>query len=92
MDNNGNFTEKEMMEDLLATEKQVISSYSTGITETSCTNLRSTLLNNFRSAQDIQYKVFDAMKQKGWYTTKDAPDNEVQQLKNEATQMVSELK
>ena len=32
------------------------------------------------------------MKQKGWYPTKDAPDNEVQQLKNEATQMMNELK
>ncbi len=28
--------------------------------------------------------IFDAMKQKGWYPTKDAPDNEVQQLKDEA--------
>ena len=92
MESNGNFTEKEMMEDLLATEKQVISSYSTGITETSCTNLRNTLVNNFRSAQDIQYKVFDAMKQRGWYSTKDAPENEVQQFKTEVTQMVSELK
>ncbi|AJA46171.1 spore coat protein [Clostridium pasteurianum DSM 525 = ATCC 6013] len=92
MESNGNFTEKEMMEDLLATEKQVISSYSTGITETSCTNLRGTLMNNFRGAQDIQYKIFDAMKQRGWYPIKDAPENEVQQLKTEATQMVSELR
>lgn len=84
--------EKEMMQDLLTTEKQVISSYSTGITESSCQNLRNTLVNNFKSAQDIQYKVFDAMKQKGWYATKDAQANEVQQLKNEANQMMTELK
>lgn len=84
--------EKEMMQDLLTTEKQVISAYSTGITESSCPNLRNTLVNNFKSAQDIQYKVFDAMKQKGWYTSKDAPANEVQQLKNEANQMMTELK
>ncbi|WP_010238928.1 spore coat protein [Clostridium arbusti] len=92
MDNSGNFTEKEIMEDLLITEKQLISSYSTGITETSCTNLRNTLVNNFRSSQDIQYKVFDAMKKRGWYPTKDAPSNEVQQIKDQATQMVSELR
>ncbi|WP_055666796.1 spore coat protein [Desnuesiella massiliensis] len=84
--------EKEMMQDLLTTEKQVISAYSTGITESSCPNLRNTLVNNFKSAQDIQFKVFDAMKQKGWYTSKDAPANEVQQLKNEANQMMTELK
>ncbi|MTK11739.1 MAG: spore coat protein [Clostridiaceae bacterium] len=84
--------EKELMTDLLASEKQVISAYSTGITETSCENLRNVLVNNFKGVQDIQFKVFDAMKQKGWYTTKDAQDNEVMLLKNQATQMMNELK
>ena len=89
---NNTLQEKDLMQDLLASEKQTISAYSTGITETSCQNLRNTLVNNFKNAQDIQYKIFDAMKQKGWYTTKDAQDNEVQQLKNESTQMMNELK
>jgi len=84
--------DKEMMQDLLTSEKQVISSYSTGITESSCMNLRNTLVNNFKNAQEIQYKVFDTMKQKGWYPTKDAPTNEVQQLKDESNQMSGELK
>ncbi|OAA91838.1 spore coat protein [Clostridium ljungdahlii] len=84
--------EQELMHDLLASEKQVISAYSTGITETSCTNLRSTLVNNFKNAQDIQYKIFDTMRQKGWYPTKDAPESDVQQLKNESNQMMSSLR
>lgn len=86
------FDEKEMMHDLLATEKQTISAYSTGITETSCPNLRNTLVTNFKNVQDLQYKVFDNMKQKGWYQTKDAPSNEVTQTKTEATQMMNQLK
>ena len=89
---NTSMSEKDLMQDLLATEKQVISAYSTGITESSCENLRSTLIDNFKNNQTIQYKLFDAMKQKGWYPTKDAPDNEVQQLKNDAMQMMNELK
>jgi len=89
---NTSMSEKDLMQDLLATEKQVISAYSTGITESSCQNLRNTLVDNFKNNQNIQYKLFDAMKQKGWYPTKDAADNEVQQLKNEATQMMNELK
>ena len=89
---NTRMSEKDLMQDLLATEKQVISAYSTGITESSCENLRNTLIDNFRSGQSVQYKVFDAMRQKGWYPTTDAPDNEVQQLKNDATQMMSELR
>lgn len=83
--------EKEMIEDLLATEKQVISAYSTGITETSCKNLRNTLVNNFKNVQDVQFRVFDSMKQKGWYSTKDAPTNDVTTLKNESTQLMKEL-
>ena len=83
--------EKEMMIDLLATEKQVISAYSTGITETSCKNLRNTLVNNFKNVQDLQFRVYDSMKQKGWYTTKDAPDADVIKLKTESTQLSTEL-
>lgn len=84
--------EKEMMQDLLTTEKQVISAYSTGITESSCMNLRNTLLDNFKNAEEIQYKVFDSMNQKGWYPTKDAPDNEVQQVKTQSQEMMNELR
>ncbi len=84
--------DKELTHDLLSSEKQVISSYSTGITESSCMNLRNTLINNFNSAQDLQYRVFDSMKTKGWYVTKDAPSVEVTQLKNESNQTVTELK
>jgi spore coat protein CotF len=84
--------DKELTQDLLATEKQVISAYSTGITESSCMNLRNTLVDNFKNVQEVQYKVFDTMRQKGWYPTKDAPDNEVQQLKTESTQMSSGLR
>jgi spore coat protein F len=85
-------SEKDLMQDLLATEKQTISAYSTGITESSCENLRNTLIGNFKNNQNIQYKLFDAMKQKGWYPTKDAPVGDVQQLKNDATQMMHELR
>ncbi|OPJ57298.1 spore coat protein [Alkalithermobacter paradoxus] len=88
----GSFTEKELMNDLLASEKQVISAYSTGITESSCQNLRNTLMDNYKNVQDIQYKVFDAMKQKGWYQTKDAPTEDVNQAKSSANQMANELR
>lgn len=88
---NNKLTEKDLMHDLIASEKQVISGYSTGITETSCTNLRDTLVTNFKNAQDTQYKVFDAMRQKGWYQIKDAQDADVQKAKDDANTMANEL-
>lgn len=87
-----NLSEKDLMNDLLATEKQTISAYSTGITESSCINLRNVLVNNFKTAEDTQYKVFDAMRQKGWYPTKDAPNQDVQEIKNQSNQLMNELK
>lgn len=92
MVSNMKLSDKDIMQDLLTSEKHIVSSYSAGITESSCQNLRTTLINNFKSAQDIQYKVFDTMKQKGWYQTKDAADTDVQQLKNESNQIMGELK
>lgn len=86
------FTEKELMNDLLASEKQVIGAYSTGMTESSCPNLRSTLEGNFKNVEKVQYEVFNAMQQKGWYQIKEAPTNEVQQLKNESNTMSGQIK
>lgn len=80
------------MHDLLATEKQVITAYSTGMTESSCPNLRNTLEDNFTKVEKVQYEIFNAMNQKGWYPVKDAPANEVQQLKNESNQMAAQVK
>lgn len=85
-------TEKEIMQDILTTEKHGISSYSSGISETSCQNLRDTLVNNFRGTENIQFKVWDVMHQKGWYPTKDAEVNEVNKVKTDANQMSTELK
>lgn len=89
---NCSLSEKDMMQDLLTTEKQIISAYSTGVTESSCMDLRSTLVNNFNCVQDIQFKVFQAMNQKGWYPVKQAQPGEVQQLKVKSQQMINELK
>ncbi len=89
--NSGNLSEQELMTDLLTSEKQAISAYSTGITESSCTNLRDHLVENFKSTQEIQYRVFDAMKQRGWYKTDDAQTQKVQEAKQKASQLCSEI-
>lgn len=84
--------EKDLMHDLLASEKQVIGAYSVGMTETSCPNLKNTLMTNYQKVQDLQSKIFNSMESKGWYTTKDAPVPDVQQAKTNATNMQNELK
>ncbi|AWZ48035.1 spore coat protein [Hathewaya limosa] len=92
MNNMADLSEKDLMNDLLTSEKQIIGAYSTGITESSCTNFRNVLIDNFKRDQEVQYKVFDAMHKKGWYPTKDAAEQDVQQLKSQSQQMMNELK
>jgi len=89
--NHPSFTEKELMNDLLASEKQLTSAYNTGITEASCSNLRQHLTKCLNDTQQIQYQLFSAMKQRGWYQTKPAASQDVQSAKTKYNQMKSEL-
>ena len=83
--------DKDMIHDLLNSEKFIISGYSTGMTETSCENLKRTLMDNYQKVQTLQYNIFNTMNQKGWYPVKDADSQEVQKVKDSAIQLLNEL-
>lgn len=86
-----NMSEQDLLNDLLNQEKQLMSNYSTFISEASCENLRKVLTNQFNQTCQDQYQVFDQMRQKGYYQTKDAQAQEVQQVKDTYTNMQSEI-
>ncbi|SES87624.1 Coat F domain-containing protein [Natronincola peptidivorans] len=85
------FSEKELMNDLIASEKQVTSAYNVGITEASCSNLRQHLTKCLNESQEIQYQIFNAMEKRGWYQTKQAQAQDVQNAKTKYTQMKNQL-
>jgi spore coat protein CotF len=84
-------SEQDLLNDLLTQEKQFISAYSTFISEASCPNLRHILMTNFDQVCEDQYQIFDLMRQKGYYQTKDAQDNEVNTAKQKFSQMKNQL-
>lgn len=86
-----NMSEQDLLNDLLNQEKQLMSNYSTFISEASCENLRKVLTNQFNQTCQDQYQVFDQMRQKGYYQTKDAQAQEVQQIKDTYKNMQSEF-
>lgn len=86
-----NMTEQDLLNDLLNQEKQIMSSYATFIQEASCENLRKVLTNQFNQTSMDQYQVFDQMRQKGYYQTKDADAQEVQQAKDNFRNIQSEI-
>lgn len=84
-------SEKDLLNDLLNQEKQIISTYSTYITEASCPNLRRVLTDHLNQTALDQFEVFDHMRKKGYYQTKDAQSQEVQQSKQKYQQVQTEL-
>lgn len=88
----GSFTEKELFNDLLMSEKQVSSAYTVGITESSCANLRNILSKCEQNVLSNQESVFTAMSQRGWYPIKQASPQDVESAKSKYNQMRSQLK
>lgn len=91
MNHHKSFSEKELMHDLLASEKQVCTAYNVGITESSCSNLRGHLTSCLNDCQEIEYQVFEAMRQRGWYQIKKAPSPEVESAKTKFNQEKNQL-
>lgn len=91
MAHQASFTEKELMNDLLMSEKQVSSAYTIGITESSCANLRNILTQCEQNTLSNQESFFNAMNQRGWYQVKKAPSQDVQSAKTKFAQMQSQL-
>ncbi len=84
-------SEQELLNDLLNQEKQLVTSYATYLTEASCHNLRKLLSSQLSQTSHDQYQVFEQMRDKGYYKTKDASDKEVQQVKSHFKTMPGEL-
>ena len=72
------FSEQEIMNDALSSEKQIITAYGSYLAESTCENMRTELSKILNDKQQIQYQIFDAMKQKGWYNVKNANMSDVQ--------------
>lgn len=74
-----NLSEQDIMTDALNTEKLSITSYGSYIAEATCQQLRQELNQIINENQQVQYEIFDQMKQRGWYQANNAQMNEIQQ-------------
>jgi spore coat protein CotF len=77
-----NMTEQELLTDLLNQEKQMMTLCAAGIQEASSMSLRKLLTTQFTQTSQDQFELFDQMREKGYYQTRDATSQQVQQVKN----------
>ncbi len=73
--------DKELMDDVLASEKAMTGSYNTFTNECSTARVRDEFLNILNDAHQIQASVFDEMKKRGWYPTPAAEQNRIAQAR-----------
>ena len=80
-------TDQDRMEDMLTSEKYLITSYSAFIPEAVCPQLKYVLSDNFNGCVMNQTEIFDKMNQLGWYAAKSAPKPEVEAARQKYQQM-----
>jgi spore coat protein F len=83
--------EKEILNDMLNTEKEIVKLYSSAVTESSCPNMRQVLMRNATQTADDQFNIFNVMVNKGYYQKKDAQEQDVQQAMQKFQQIQSQL-
>lgn len=77
--------DKEMVTDLLSTQKHITSVYNTYAGECQCTQLRDAFLDILKDEHMIQSELFTEMNSRGWYPTKEAPVGDINMAKQKFT-------
>lgn len=78
---NQQYQDKEMMTDILTSQKFITGGYNTYVNECACPNLKTDMLNILNEEHQIQHDVFCEMQKRGWYPTEAADQNKINQVK-----------
>lgn len=84
-------TEKDMLQDILVLEKDIVKTYASYLIETSCENLRELLNKNLEDSAGDQFQVFYSMTSRNMYPVKEAPAPEVMQAKKKFGDIANQL-
>ena len=80
------FGDREMMEDVLSSQKFVTEGYNTFANECASPAVMSELMNILNEEHQIQHEVFDEMVKRGWYQTEPAPQKKIDLCKQQHAQ------
>jgi spore coat protein CotF len=70
-------TDKEIMDDILSSQKMITGTYNTFTNECVNQQLRTDFLNILREEHNLQQSVFDQMLTRGWYAPAAAEQQKV---------------
>ncbi|WP_129600212.1 spore coat protein [Anaerophilus nitritogenes] len=85
------FTEKELIKDLLLSEKQVASAYILGISESSCDDFKNLLTQCEQNISKNQEDILNAMDQRGWDNITLSSIQDIKSIKNQFNMLKNQL-
>ena len=89
--NDTNMTERELLTDLLHTEKDMAKTFAGSITESASRELREILTRHMSECAEDQFCVFNEMQKRNLYPTKPAQQQEIQSAKQNMQNLQDEV-
>lgn len=83
MQNTSGMSEKEVLTDLLSSQKFITGAYNTFCCEAAEPSVKNCLMSMLEDEHRIQQELFQTMSQKGFYQTEKAEENKIQQAKQQ---------
>jgi spore coat protein F len=75
------FGDREILSDMLFSEKQLSDSYNTSVNESTGKAFGHILENILNETHSMRFDVWEAMVARGWYKSKDAGSQDIEMLK-----------
>ena len=84
-------TDRDFLNDILSSEKDITSNTATSITEASNRNLASLFLDFFDITEQLQREAYELAWNNGWYTLEEAETKKIKEEVKNLTKRLDEL-
>ena len=84
-------TDRDFLNDILSSEKDITSNTATSITEASNRNLASLFLDFFDITEELQREAYELAWNNGWYTLEEAETKKIKEEIKNLTKRLDEL-
>lgn len=89
--NNQAFTDREIMDDVLTSQKHITGVYNTFSNECVNENLQADMLSILKEEHNMQFDVFCDMQKRGWYSPAAAEQQKVTEAKTKFQGIATQL-
>ena len=89
--NNQTFTDREIMDDVLTSQKHITGVYNTFSNECVNAQLQADMLSILKEEHNMQFSVFSDMQSRGWYSPAAAEQQKISDTKTKFQSIAAEF-